>query len=630
MIDAPPPVSESLLALALGAVSEGTVITDAACRTIYTNAAFTAITGYPREEALGRDCTFLQGPETSREEAALLRAAISTGRRYEGTILNYRKDGSRFWNHLVVTPLSNASGQVTNFVGVQRDVTDIVDEREKLSYEATHDQLTGLPNREALRRHLRTEFAEATADGSVVAVGLIDLDGFKGVNDDYGHHAGDLVLAEFARRVSSLLRHGDYVARLGGDEFVVVFGDLSAVDPLDQLQGILARLHTVVESSFGIGGPTMVTVGMSMGVALFPEHAENGPEVLRLADAALYRAKNSPSAAHWWELAGPQDVPVAMEELPGEVVMYMQPIVDLTSGEVRQVEALARLRRPDGQVETPDVFLPKLSGAQLVQLFREGLERALDWLARWDRTGVSLNVSVNVPPELLTSPESATWVRDALQRHRLEPERLGLELLETQELDLAASDQAVSELVQLGVKIHLDDLSSGFSTLKRITELPFDVIKIDRRFFDQLESRPLQVLTLLAAITKLGDDIGYDVVVEGVENMQRLEVSAVLGAAAGQGYLFSPPMPPDDLGPWVEGFITPYHPGTVTTAVGALAYHWTHTSGNGPEHPSQELCPLTRFFEDDTLERLHDALHHGDPTAGQELTDALVARVTRE
>jgi diguanylate cyclase (GGDEF)-like protein/PAS domain S-box-containing protein len=285
MIDAPPPVSESLLALALGAVSEGTVITDAACRTIYTNAAFTAITGYPREEALGRDCTFLQGPETSREEAALLRAAISTGRRYEGTILNYRKDGSRFWNHLVVTPLSNASGQVTNFVGVQRDVTDIVDEREKLSYEATHDQLTGLPNREALRRHLRTEFAEATADGSVVAVGLIDLDGFKGVNDASGHGAGDEVLRAVAGRIRRSIRPADHAARIGGDEFIVVITmPPTGMELSGTAERLIRRLGEPVRH-----GDEHLAVGASAGVALGV--AGDHVEVLTRADDASYAAK---------------------------------------------------------------------------------------------------------------------------------------------------------------------------------------------------------------------------------------------------------------------------------------------------------------------------------------------------
>ena len=319
---------------------------------------------------------------------------------------------------------------------------------------------------------------------------------------------------------------------------------------------------------------------------------------------------------------------MAAEALPGELLMYMQPIVDLRSGAVRQVEALARVRRSDGVVETPDVFLPTYTRGQLLQVFRDGLDQALDWTSRWEREGVVLNVSVNIPPEILSTPESALWVRDALQRHRMEPHRLGLELLETQEIDLAASDQAVSELVQLGVKIHLDDLSSGFSTLKRITELPFDVIKIDRRFFDQLTSRPLQVLTLLAAITKLGEDFGYGVVVEGVEDMERLEISAVLGAGAGQGYLFAAPMPPEKIRDWVLDFRSPYQPGVLTTTLGALAYHWTHTSGNGPEHPAYDDCPLTPFLAGSPEEALHDAVHAKDPVAGQELTDALLSRVT--
>ncbi|MDO7880889.1 putative bifunctional diguanylate cyclase/phosphodiesterase [Salinibacterium soli] len=624
---ATPPVPESLLALALRSVSEGSLITDARGDTIYANDAFTAITGYNPAEVLGRNCRFLQGEGTSPSELQRMREALRDQQAYQGTILNYRKDGSPFWNRLTITPLKDERGILTHYVSVQRDVTDIVEERDRASHDASHDQLTGLPNREGLRRHLRAELAEAAEDGTTVAVAMIDLDDFKLVNDDYGHASGDLVLVEFAKRMRELLRRGDYIARLGGDEFVLVFSDLSATTALDDLQRILAGVHTAVEVPIEVEGRAMVNVGMSLGVALFPKDASTSRDLLRLADAALYRAKESPSSAHWWEAAGPQDIPVAAEALPGDLVMYMQPIVDLHSGRVRQVEALARLQRTDGEIESPDRFLPTFSRGQLLQVFREGLDQALDWASQWEREGIVLNVSVNIPPELLTTPDSAVWVRDALQRHRMEPHRLGLELLETQEIDLAASDQAVSELVQLGVKIHLDDLSSGFSTLKRITELPFDVIKIDRRFFDQVHSRPLQVLTLFAAITKLGEDFGYGVVVEGIEDMERLEVSAVLGAGSGQGYLFAPPMAPEHVRDWVRGFDSPYREGVLTTALGALAFHWTHTSGNGPEHPPLADCPLTAFLAGSEEELLHRAVHAGDPTAGQELTDALLERV---
>lgn len=624
------PVSEALLALALGTVSDGSLITDEHGDILFANAAFAEITGYPTPEVVGRNCRFLQGPDTSPTELQRLRDALAREQGYQGTILNYRKDGTPFWNRLTITPLKDADGRLTNFVSVLHDVSDVVEEREKLSHEASHDQLTGLPNREALRRHLRSELSEAAEDGSTVAVAMVDLNDFKLVNDDYGHHSGDLVLVEFARRMRELLRRGDYIARLGGDEFVVVLSDLSPGTALDDLQRILSTIHTAVEIPMELEGTSTVMVGMSLGVALFPKDASTGRELLKLADAALYRAKESPSSAHWWEAAGPQDIPVAAEAISGDLLMYMQPIVDLRTGVVRQVEALARVQRSDGVIESPDVFLPTYSRGQLLQVFREGLDQALDWASQWERDGIVVNVSVNIPPELLTTPDSAIWVRDALQRHRMEPHRLGLELLETQEIDLAASDQAVSELVQLGVKIHLDDLSSGFSTLKRITELPFDVIKIDRRFFDQVHSRPLQVLTLLAAITKLGEDFGYGVVVEGIEDMERLEVSAVLGAGSGQGFLFAKPMPPEQIRDWVRGFSTPYREGVLTTALGALAYHWTHTSGNGPEHPALEACPLTAFLAGSEEELLHRAVHDGDPTAGQELTDALLERVTAD
>ncbi len=312
--------------------------------------------------------------------------------------------------------------------------------------------------------------------------------------------------------------------------------------------------------------------------------------------------------------------------------MYMQPIVELLTGRVGQVEALARIRRPDGSIEPPESFLPYFSRQQLVELFKEGLDQSLAWVARWEGAGVELNVSVNIPAELLNAPDSADWVRDALTRHSLPPHRLSLELLETQELDLSTSDRTVAELVRLGVKIHLDDLSSGFSTLKRITDIPFDVIKIDRRIFDRAHTRPLQVLIVVAAITALGAEAGYGVVVEGIENRERLEVSMAVGAQFGQGYLFARPMPPDDIAQWVPQFTMPHRDGEVTTALGALAYHWTHSRDVGETHPSREECPLTTYFAhaDARMAELHDSLHTAAGTRGPanaEITAWLVGQV---
>ncbi|MDQ1560962.1 MAG: hypothetical protein QOE85_303 [Actinomycetota bacterium] len=635
-------VTESLLALALETVSEGSLITDSDRNTIYANAAFTQITGYTQSEILGSNCRILQGADTSREEEQRMRAALDAGETFEGTVLNYRKDGTSFWNHLTITPLKDAAGAITNFVSVQRDVTNIVQEGQSLSHEASHDLLTGLPNREGLRRYLRTEFAAAAQSGNLVAVGIIDLDDFKVVNDVHGHLSGDSVLTQFADRVRTMVRRGDFVARLGGDEFVVVISGLPPEAPTAELASILERIHAAVESPFEVDDGASVSVGMSMGVAFFPSDGVTGPDLLRTADASLYRVKRAEGRTQWWESARPQDVvgsegsteSTEVDGPLGELVMFMQPIVDLQTGRVTNVEALARIRRPDGVIETPDSFLPYYTRKQLVQVFKDGLDQALMWASKWDSDGVELNVSVNISPELLAEPESASWVHQALARHRMDAHRLSLELLETQELDIAASEQTVAELVRLGVKIHLDDLSSGFGALKRITDIPFDVIKIDRRIFESSHTRPLQVLTVLAAITKLGSDGGYGVVVEGIEDRERLEVSSVLGAGSGQGYLFARPMAPEDLTDWVAHFTMPYRDGELKTALGALAYHWLHSGTSGVLHPTRDACPLTGYFSDSgpEIRELHDCLHSADGTgnpASAAITSWLVEQIQR-
>lgn len=461
-----PQSTESLLAHALGAVSEGFLISDAARNIIYSNGAFAAITGYEQSEIVGVNCLFLQGPATSPDELQRMRNALDAAEVFQGTLLNYRKDGTPFWNHLTITPLTDADGSLTHFVSVQRDVTDIIEERERLSHAASHDQLTGLP-------------------------------------------------------------------------------------------------HPV-----------------------------------------------------------------------GHLVMFMQPIVDLHTGLVGHVEALARLRKPDGSIELPESFLPHYSTQQLVELFKEGLDQSLAWVSRWERDGVELNVSVNIPPELLNTPDSVDWVRDALARHGIRPHRLSLELLEDQELDLAASAHTVAELVRLGVKIYLDDLNSGFSTLQRITEIPFDVLKIDRQVFDQAHTRPLLVLAILAAITTLGSEAGYGVVVEGIENREQLEACVVLGAQYGQGYLFARPMPPEDVAEWVASFTMPYRDGTVATPFGALAYHWAHSREGGPTRPDRAACLLTEYFShaDPHIMALHDSLHSAADRrspASTAITAWLVDRVQR-
>jgi len=638
---APELVSQELLARALETVSEGSLITDADRNTIYANSAFTTITGYAADEIMGTNCRFLQGPQTAPADVQRIRDALNAGEVFQGTILNYRKDGSPFWNHLTITPLHDEEGRISHFVSVQRDVTDTVEERDRLSHKASHDALTGLPNRDGTRRLLREALTTADTRGDVVAVGLLDIDHFKQINDKHGHPAGDAVLIEVSARIRSALRRHDHLTRMAGDEFVVIVTDLDPERADRQFADVARRIRRATMEAITLEDGTEITVTTSMGVALYPGDGVDRKTLYSAADRALYRAKENRGSEDWWSMANPrppEDVPAPVSEsaepqvftypgaprhhVDGQLTMFMQPIVDLRTGEVRQCEALARIRRPDGTLIMPDQFLPQYTEDHLRELFWIGIHQALEWVARWQALGHDLSVSVNVPPTIFAAPDSAQLVIDALALTGVDASRLSLELLETRELELTASDEAITELVRLGVKLHLDDISSGYSTLKRVTELPFDVIKIYRHIFDNVRSRALHVITVLASIIKLGADFGYGVTVEGIENQERLEVTASLGAQYGQGFLFARPMPPEDVVEWLQGFELASAMGDITTPLGALTYHWSRMRGDGSLHPPREQCPLTGFFAsaDAQAAALHDRLHDDPARAAESAT----------
>lgn len=304
--------SPDLLAQALCAVDEASLITDRQRLAIFANAAFSAVTGYPIAQILGRNCRFLQGPQTAQNTVRQIREALDAGGTFRGDILNYRSDGRPFWNALTITPLRDAAHRVTHFVSVQRDVTEMHELRQQLTHLALHDALTGLPNRLGLSQHLELAIARADRSGNAVAVCVIDLDRFKPINDQFGHAAGDQLLQTFARRFKSRLRAADFLARLGGDEFIVVLEGLDPEQVFAQLEILTKHLHLVVETPFDIDGGRTVDVGMSMGVALFPAQAREPDRLVRIADRALYRAK-SPGHRRlsWWHVRPPRRAPAS-------------------------------------------------------------------------------------------------------------------------------------------------------------------------------------------------------------------------------------------------------------------------------------------------------------------------------
>ncbi len=820
---------------------------------------------------------------------------------------------------------------------------DAIDNRDRIksmqareAHLARTDMLTQLPNRLALEQYVPYALTRARRHNKMVAVGLLDLDDFKPVNDRYGHEAGDTLLRTLARRMRESLRESDFIARMGGDEFVILIEELDDESYALQLNAELARLHEVVESTFDLENGKAAKIGMTMGLALFPKDGTDLEELLRQADAAMYVAKqNKLERAQWWNMSpappqplmpeilidpfgvdacallgeyvgyleatsaefaesfyqmiseqaepsfilenlrpdefaalkaaqarhlrfllSPQTTREAVEErarhlgqvhslvgvtgawmsrsmgvyrellrnhmddfaatsrdrfrlfraaearlqidvqaeldamqavgdiynaylsremptygtwadlaqneldalalLPGildisvfhlspegvfrvdfaagaapreaaydfrkaaldplldaeesfgegfvaqawlsgrvqraitqtqpdpqqyawvglaeklgvrsavalpvrgdhdtvfilvllgaypnqfgsgwiqtfvaslqnrwehlarmthsnivpvdaEVAasyrellysgglrMFMQPVSDLRTGEIVRVEALARLKTAEGEVITPGQFLPALREDDIHELFRRGLEQSLESLRGWHELGLQIDLSINLPPATLVRPECAAWVRHALKQSHVEPSFLTLELLETQDFNESAIDAAMARLTAIGVKLAIDDLGSGYSSLKRLATLPFHTVKIDQSIVGNIRSDPLKTLSLMRTIVQIGKDFEIDVVGEGLEDADIIEAARILGCAFGQGFGLGRPMPACQLHGWANEFTFDPPSSELQTLLGALAYHWMTAHGDVERAPyGASQCPVHRFL----------------------------------
>ncbi len=1149
-----------LLDRAVAALSEGLTIADARRDLIFVNRAFSEISGYTPEEAVGRNCNFLQGPQSDPATIERIRTALHAGESFDGIIVNTRRDGSTFWNHLHIDAVHDAEGRITHYVGIQRDVTerelqslrlqraqavyralaaagdsmllgateaamtsrlcqsliegtgfsavwlarpdaqgifrpiatsrDPADEpalfdalhvaaddpqsavarawrdeavvvaeiaippRERDGGDAPHaatmlaapvrrdgavwgilalvaqrsgpfddetmrnacervaallghgldeldrksalqtlrdaesrrartDPLTGLPNRLAFDEYLPGALARAARRQTVVAVGMLDLDDFKPVNDRFGHSIGDVLLQQIARALRARARQSNFLARLGGDEFVLVFEDLEPEHFLPQLQIALERLHAAVEQPFDLGEGRTAHVGMTVGFALYPQDANEPDTLLRMADAAMYASKaHKHDRTHWWRIgtSGPDGernrqpdpvldlfgsestallesldpsildpvataftrafqeglarepeqarilgaltpaeadrlprsqvehllslmrsdttreaiernaralgrthalvglpnaameqafglyesllraqleaafissrerylimrvatarlrldvqmqlaaidetvekyfsllkvpirpsarwvdvLPLALEGLTGlpgirhavvfrpdehgslrvaagagegfgqiaemvrdnddlrpnlnagsgmqrgplamawftrevQVVdtylldprlqrwhavaeemgwrsaatipiasvedtdsvlmlfgeyphqfssswakswlellrnrldtlfaatarghrligptrvrslrellygdglrMWVQPIVNLQTGTVVRVEALARLETPTAEVVNPDDFLPAFGEQELHALFRLGLTQALEYIRSWRETGLDLNVSVNLPPLTLTQPDCVSWIEEALRKTQVAASRLTLEILESAELDHTHSGEAMQAIDALGVHLALDDLGSGYGSLGRLAAMPIDTVKIDQGLIRELPRDPLRTIRLLSTLVRIGEEFARHTVVEGLEDDGFVEAARLLGARLGQGYALARPMPAHSFPAWMQIRPTMTEDPALHTWPGALAYHWVtaHDRLHLRSPGSFESCPLAAFLQRQGLGepevlRWHEQIHRSTPgatrdAAARALLEWLIRRVT--
>ncbi len=438
-------------------------------------------------------------------------------------------------------------------LSAQRNEQLALEREERLVTQATTDALTGLANRTLFGDRLNHALMRRQPVGGCVAVMIVDLDGFKNVNDSLGHDAGDRLLIAVADRFRRLLRGFDTIARLGGDEFAILVDDL---DTAGQPQRVAQRVLDALVTPLPLANRT-VAIGASIGIAFADQPATKADELLSHADAAMYRAKREGKGCYRVFEAGMHAAAVERMNLEqalraaihaGELTVYYQPIIDTRTGQISSLEALARWRHPTRGLISPGTFIPLAEeSGMIIDLGHTVLLEACRQTRQWHTNFAHLQpgISVNVSRLQLAHPSFHHHVADALNEANLEPSTLTVEVTESVlAAEFAPVLATLDKLRQTGIRVAIDDFGTGYSSLAALGELPIDIIKIDKRFIDHL-TRDRQGRGFVNAILELARTLQVETIAEGVEDEQQLSALSDLGCTHVQGYLYSPPIPAD-------------------------------------------------------------------------------------
>jgi diguanylate cyclase (GGDEF)-like protein/PAS domain S-box-containing protein len=517
------------------------------------NASAEQLYGYAEIEAVGQPYSMLIPPDRLAERARLTHH-VEEGlpvRHFETVRL--RKDGQRFDASISISPVRDAQGKIAGYAVTTFDITQHKAFEEQLKHQAFHDALTGLPNRSLFYDRLEQTMRAAHRDDAPMALLLLDLDRFKQVNDSLGHHAGDMLLLEFAARLERTLRDSDTVARLGGDEFAII---LPTVDQF-QTDAIVEKIQTALRLPLILEGHR-IDVESSVGVALYPAHGNDSTTLLRRADVAMYTAKRSGEGHRTYDpsldlnsslhLNLVADLRAAIDH--DELVLHYQPKVNVRTGAAEHMEALVRWQHPDHGLIPPSEFIALAEETGLIEpLTLWVLKTALAQCAEWQRIGLGLSVAVNLSARNLPDPRLPDTIAWLLRSAGVKASMLILEITESSLM--GQPDEALKVLTRLhamGVKISIDDFGTGYSSLAYLKQLPVDEIKIDRSFVLGMSQNGT---VIVRSVIELGRNLGLEVTAEGVEDEEMLDKLARMGCGTAQGFYFSRPLPASDITAWM-------------------------------------------------------------------------------
>ncbi len=538
--------------------SEGVLVTDANGLIISVNPAFSKITGYTAEEAIGRKPSLLKSDHHDAAFYRQLWQAVLKDGRWEGEIWNRRKSGEMYPEWLTINRIPAVDGMPVRYASVFHDITEQRQANERIQYLAFHDALTGLPNRALFQDRLVHAVERARREKRRLSVTFVDLDGFKEINDSLGHDVGDLLLQEVAQRIRARLRRGaDTVARLGGDEFVVLMEDLKDVE---HCACLAAEIIEDLGAPFELRGHA-VRVGASIGLAFFPEDGGEALELMKHADTAMYAAKASGKGAYRFfqpEMLENLNQRIKLEtELrhaieDGALELHYQPKICVTDGKLRGVEALVRWPHPERGLVMPQEFIPVAEETGLiVSLGNWVLAEACRQAAAWRARGLEITVAVNVSARQIAKDRLVDRVAGLLAEHALPASALQIELTETALLTAPElATETLDRLREMGVIIAIDDFGTGYSSLARMRRLPIDLVKIDRSFIENMDhdAKDAEVVRTIVALAKA---LGLDIIAEGVESRRQSEILSDSGCTVCQGYYFARPQSASQLESWI-------------------------------------------------------------------------------
>lgn len=558
---------------ALESTANGILISDLRLRDnpiVYVNPAFERITGYCRDEVVGRNGRFLVRDDKNQPGLEEIRSALRSRREAHAVIRNYRKDGTLFWNELFVAPVREDDGSIHYMVSVINDVTERKRYQAELEQRTHYDALTGLPNRNLLADRLRQALLYARRSGRYVALLNVDLDRFQIINESLGHAAGDQLLRTVADRLTSALRGFDTVARMSGDEFNVVLTELRHAQDAELLA---SELQEALAPSISVTGQD-VFLSVSIGFAVFPDDGDMPEDLIRRASVAMHEAKHQGGGMitryserteprHINRLSLESDLQRAIERQ--ELRLHLQPQVDLDTGALSGAEALLRWEHPRHGLVSPMQFIPLAEEVGLIiPMGRWVVETVATQLAHWQQQGLPVvPVAVNISARQFLHAELVQDVQQILEGRGIEPGLLELELTESlMAHNPEVAVQILRELKAMGVRLALDDFGTGYSSLAHLKRFPIDTLKIDQSFVQHV-NRDGDDAAIINATIRMAHSLGLNVVAEGVEEAAQHEHLRQQNCDYAQGYYFSRPLPLESFGELLAGLGAGPQPATV-------------------------------------------------------------------